>query len=104
MTTPNKRDNDYWMKRLKKDGHDRLLARILSGEITVYRATQLAGYRKKQPPTLAGKLSFHWKRASAEERKRFVKAHLIEINRVGREALAEVREQKTEKSSSPTGK
>lgn len=96
---PNKRDNDYWIKRLEKDGHSKLLARVRSGEITVYKATQLAGYRKKQPPTPAGKLSFHWKRASHAERKRFVIEHAKDVNRVLHEIADEARKLKAQKSS-----
>jgi len=40
-----KRDNAYWKGRLIKDGHDRLIERVDAEEITMYRATQLAGYR-----------------------------------------------------------
>jgi len=99
VTTP-KRDNVYWANRLEKDGHTGLLARVQAGEITMYKATQLAGYRVTGPRTPAAKLSYHWKRASAEERKRFVMQHLVEINRVGRAALAEVRAREAEKPSS----
>ncbi|RVQ68761.1 hypothetical protein EKN06_00560 [Croceicoccus ponticola] len=62
-----------------------MLQRVEGGEITVYRATQLAGFRQKKPPSPAGKLSYHWKRASHDERQRFVAAHAKDINRVLRE-------------------
>src|SRR5690349_10569556 len=90
MTATSTRDNSYWIDRLNKDGHSKLLDRVRAGEISVYKATQLAGYRRSGPRSPAAILSYHWKRASAEERKRFVKHHLFEINRVGKEALAEV--------------
>lgn len=93
-----KRDNEYWAGRLEKDGHGEILARVQSGEIKMYRARQLAGYLAEKPKSEAARLSFHWKRASAEERKRFVKHHLIEVNRVGREVLAEVRAQESKKA------
>ena len=99
MTNTVKRDNSYWTQRLEKDGHEKLLARISTGEITVYRATQLAGYRKTASPSPAAKLSYHWTRASHAERKRFVKAHIVEVNRVGREALTEVRAEEAQKPS-----
>lgn len=85
------RDNAYWLQRMKKDGHAGLLERITAGEITVYRATQIAGYRPKGPRTPAGKLSYHWKRASAAERLRFVTVHAREINRVLNELAGELR-------------
>ena len=98
MKATGKRDNGYWLGRLEKDGHRKLLARVRSGEITVYKATQLAGYRKPGPRSPAAKLSYHWKRANVAERKRFIQHHLGEINRVGREVLAEVRAQQAQKS------
>ena len=85
MTNTNKRDNSYWTKRLEKGGHDKLLARISADEITVYKATQLAGYRKKALKSPAAILSHHWKRASHAERKRFVAFHVTEVNRVLKE-------------------
>ncbi|WP_127610930.1 hypothetical protein [Croceicoccus ponticola] len=97
MAETTKRDNEYWRARLGKDGHADLLARVEADEISVYKAAQIAGYRAKGPRSVSGKLSYHWKRASADERKRFVKHHLIEINRVGREALAEVRAEEAKK-------
>jgi hypothetical protein len=99
MKTSNLRNNAYWTNRLKKDGHEALLDRVQAGDITVYKATQLAGYRKPGPRTPAAKLSYHWQRASAEERKRFIRHHLVEINRVGKEALAEIRAEKAQKPS-----
>jgi len=99
MNDTMKRDNSYWLGRLQKDGHSRLLAQIEAGELTVYKATQEAGYRAKGPRSPAAKLSHHWRRASHAERLRFVKNHLVEINRVGREALTEVRAEKAKKPS-----
>lgn len=100
MTAASKRDNNYWSERLAKGGHGELLARVQSGEITMYSATQLAGYRKKGPRTPAAKLSYHWTRASADERKRFVAAHLLELNRVLRETGEELKAMKAKKPRS----
>ncbi|WP_057883656.1 hypothetical protein [Tsuneonella troitsensis] len=97
MTVPSERNNTYWTKRLKKDGHDTLLDRVQLGEITVYKATQLAGYRKSGPRSPAAKLSYHWTRASAEERKRFVLAHLKDVNRAVREVADDLRALKAQK-------
>jgi len=99
MNDTAKRDNGYWLNRLDKDGHHNLLARIDAGEITVYRATQLAGYRKQGPRSPAAKLSHHWKRASAGERRRFVTAHAKEVNRVLHEVRDELVKLKAEKSN-----
>lgn len=99
-----KRNNEYWRQRLAKDGHARLLDRINAGEITVYGATQLAGYRPKGPRTSAAKLSHQWKRASADERKRFVTAHLKEVNRALREVADELKTMKEQIAREEAGK
>ena len=97
MSTSNARDNDYWMRRLAKDGHGDLLARVQAGEVSMYEARRLAGYRKAGPRSPAAKLSYHWKRASADERKRFVAAHLLELNRVLKTTAHELAEMKAQK-------
>ena len=94
-----KRDNSYWLGRLQKDGHAELHAQIEAGEITVYKATQTAGYRPTGPRSPAAKLSHHWKRADHAERKRFVVAHLKEVNRVMREVRDELVQLKAQKPS-----
>lgn len=75
MPTPCKRDNAYYAARLKKDGHRKLLERVESGELSMYKATQEAGYRAKAPATAGDKLSYHWKRASYAERFQFIAAN-----------------------------
>lgn len=80
MQSSSKRDNGYWLRRLKKNGRGDLIERIEAGAITVYQATQIAGYRQKGVRSPAAKLSYHWQRASAEERLRFIAAHPLEIN------------------------
>ena len=92
-----KRDNTYWQGRLEKDGYVDLLAQIEANEITVYKATQHAGYRKKGPRSAAAKLSFHWTRADHGERKRFVLAHLKDVNRVLREVGDDIKKTKAQK-------
>lgn len=89
MANTGKRDNAYWLQRFEKDGHRALIKRIEDGEISVYKAREIAGYREPGPRTPVAKLSHHWKRANAEERLRFVAAHAKDINRV----LLEVRDQ-----------
>ena len=92
-----KRDNSYWLARLQKDGHSNLLAQIKAGQLTVYKATQEAGYRAKGPRSPAAKLSHHWKRADHAERKRFVMAHLMDVNRVLREVGEDIKKIKAKK-------
>lgn len=92
-----KRDNAYWLRRLDKDGRSDLLARIDAGEITVYRGTQIAGYRKKASKSPAALLSYHWSRADHVERKRFVVAHLHEVNRVMRDVRSDLMKLKAQK-------
>ena len=94
-----KRDNTYWLGRLEKDGHGDLLAKIGAGELTVYKAAQEAGYRAKGPRTPAAKLSHHWKRADHAERKRFVTAHLKDVNRVLRDVGDDIKKMKAQKPS-----
>ena len=71
-----------------------MLKQIEAGKITVYEASKRAGYRKIGPKAAASVLSYHWKRASHEERKRFVLAHAAEVNRVLLEIANEARERK----------
>ena len=99
MKDTTKRDNSYWLERLKKDGHSDLLAQIEDGQISVYKATQKAGYRKKGPKSVAAKLSYHWGRADHAERKRFVTAHLKDVNRVLREVGNDIKEMKAQNPS-----
>jgi len=99
MKDISKRDNIYWLRRLEKDGHNDLLAQIEAGKITVYKATQEAGYRKKGPKTPAAKLSYHWTRADHAERKRFIAAHAKDVNRVLREWGEDMKKLKAQKPS-----
>ena len=94
-----KRDNSYWLRRLEKDGHADLIEKIQAKEITVYKATQKAGYRKIGPRSPAAKLSYHWKRADHAERKRFIAAHAEQVNRVLREWGDDLKKLKAQKLS-----
>jgi hypothetical protein len=98
MATTGKRDNAYWLHRLEKDGHGDLLVRVEAGELSVFKATQLAGYRDKARSSPADNLAYHWKRASAAERRRFVLAHLKDVNRVIHEVRNELVAAKEQKS------
>ena len=99
MKDTSKRGNSYWLGRLEKEGHGVLLAQIEAGEMSVYEATQKAGYRKKGPRSAAGKLSYHWQRASHAERKRFIAAHAKDVNRVLREWGEDMKQLKAQKPS-----
>jgi hypothetical protein len=95
----NKRDNSYWLRRLEKDGHRDLLAKIEAGKISVYKAAQEADYRPKAAKAPAAQLSYHWGRADHAERKRFVLAHLKDVNRVLREVGDDIKKMKAQKVS-----
>ena len=97
-----KRDNAYWRKRLRKDGHEKLLAQIEDGEMTVYRATVRAGYRKR-PSDLGDRLSHHWRRADHSERKRFVLSNLKDVNRVLREVGEDLKKAKAKQDGAEPG-
>ena len=98
--TSNARNNEYWLRRLAKDGHNELIDRVRAGDLSMYEARGLAGYRKSGPRSPAAKLSYHWQRASAEERQRFVAAHLTEINRVLKDTARILAEMKAQKPNS----
>lgn len=104
MVSKSKRDSAYWLQRLEKDGRNDLIARIQAGEVTVYRATQIAGYRRRLPPSPAGKLAYHWERADHTQRKAFVTKHLKDVNRILKEVAAELTKLKREKSGDGSGK
>ncbi|NTZ42141.1 hypothetical protein G7A66_03335 [Altererythrobacter sp. SALINAS58] len=73
MTDTIKRDNSYWLHRLGRDGRDDLLKMIDDGDITVYRASLAAGYRKKRAATSrADQISYHYSRADLAEKRRFI--------------------------------
>lgn len=67
-----KRDNQYWAGRMLKDGHTEILERCECGEISMYRARQLAGYLSAKPSTPSERLSYHWERADTLQREKFV--------------------------------
>lgn len=81
MTGKQKRDNTYWAGRLKKDGHDDLLARCDAGEISMFRARQLAGYLPEKPSSVADRLSHHWRRADVVQREKFLIDNMASVLR-----------------------
>lgn len=97
-----KRDNAYWADRLKKDGHRELLDQIAAGEITMFKARQVAGYLTKSPASPAEKLNYQWNRASHNERKRFLAMNLLTIDRLIKEVSADLTSHKAKKLATRT--
>ena len=65
--------NSDYLRRLKNDGRQDLIDKIQSGEITVYAASVLMGYRKKRSaPSRSEQISYHYSRASLADKRRFV--------------------------------
>ncbi len=65
--------NEDYIRRLKNDGHTKLLEQVEKGEITIYGAAIAAGYRKrKTAKSREEHLTHHWKRASEKEKIRFI--------------------------------
>lgn len=75
------RDNTYWAGRLKKDGHDDILDRYETGELSMYRARQLAGYLAEKPSSIADRLSHHWQRADVLQREKFLIDNMASVLR-----------------------
>lgn len=68
-----KRDNEYYLQRLRREGRGDLVEQINSGEISVYKAAIDTGLRRRsKAPSRSEQLRYHWSRASAFERRRFV--------------------------------
>jgi|GEM_PF-6732079 len=68
-----KRDNNYLLDRLEREGREDLLEAIKAGEMSVYRATTVAGLRKKRSaPSRADQISYHYSRATLAEKRRFI--------------------------------
>lgn len=80
----NERDNNYWRKRLIKDSHDELLAKVDAREISMYEATFKAGYRKKQRKQGLALIEAEWPKLSREDRMIFVARNLREMNEIMR--------------------
>ena len=97
-----KRDNAYLLHRLQRDGRDDLITRINSGEISVYAACVQAGLRRsKSTETRAEQLTYHWKRANAADRRRFVVDNFGSLAPIVNNLVKEIRASK-EKMGSPS--
>ncbi|MXO61398.1 hypothetical protein [Qipengyuania oceanensis] len=83
MANEIKRDNAYWLGRLEKDGRTDLLGMINDGDITVYRATIDAGYRKSRAASSrAEQISYHYSRATLAEKRRFIADNWSSVARI----------------------
>ena len=72
--------NEDYIRRLKNDGHTKLLKQIKAGEIKVYAAAIAAGYRKrKTAKSREEHLTYHWKRASENEKIRFIARNFVTL-------------------------
>ena len=77
-----KRDNQYYRARLAKSSRNDLLAKVDSGEISMYAACVAAGFRKKRSETTLEGFKRSWQRLSKNDRRRFVASNLIELNSI----------------------
>jgi len=93
-----KRDNTYYMTRLKRAGRDDLLEQVYDGKMSVYKATIEAGIRKKRSASSrSSQLSYHWSRADKRQRTRFMIDNFEAIDLLRKELVARV-EQKHAKA------
>ena len=96
-----KRDNSYWLQRLEKDGRDDVLKMIEDGDVTVYRATVIAGYRKKRTsPSRADQITYHYARATLTEKRRFIVENWPSVARIVGDLAKRKRE--SEKAQKPS--
>ena len=77
-----KRDNDYYRVRLTNSSREDLLAKVDSGEISMYAACVAAGFRKKPSHITLEGFKRSWQRLSKDDRRRFVASNLIEVNTI----------------------
>ena len=97
-----KRDNSYLLDRLNREGRGDLITRINAGEITVFAASVQAGLRRrKNTETRAEQLTYHWKRANAADRRRFVVDNFGSLAPIVNNLVKEIRTSK-EKMGSPS--
>lgn len=90
------RNNDYYLARLRKEGRHELLEKISCGQITVYEASCVVGYRKKALRPSADKLSHVWLRTGQTERLKFAARHLVELSNLVKEVIARVQAEKNQ--------
>lgn len=77
-----KRDNNYFRKRLLKDSQDKLVQQVDAGEISMYEATIKAGYRKTAKKQGLDLLESEWAKLSRSDRQKFVARNLRELDEI----------------------
>lgn len=88
MAKPIKRDNAYFLERLENSGREDLLEAIKAGDMSVYKATTVAGLRKKRSaPSRADQVSYHYSRATLAEKQRFIIDNWSSVTRIASDLL-----------------
>lgn len=88
-------NNSDYIRRLRKDGKRDLLEKIENQEISVYAAAVKAGYRKtKASPSRTEQIAYHWSRASAAERQRFIVTNWSTVGPIADDIARRLRELK----------
>ena len=91
-------NNEDFLRRLEQDGREDLLKQIKAGDLTVYRAALMMGYRKRRAaPSREAQITYHWTRASAAEKKLFLKRNIQSVAPLMQRIIAEHREKEAEK-------
>lgn len=91
-------NNEDYLRRLKQDGRADLLEQIEAGELSVYGAALKMGYRKrKTASSREDHITYHWSRASAVEKKRFLKRNFQSVAPMVQKIIAEYREKQAKK-------
>jgi len=91
-------NNEDYLRRLKQDGRDDLLEQIEAGELSIYAAALIMGYRKRRTaPSRADQITYHWTRASSAEKKLFLKRNFQSVAPMVQKIIAEHREKQAKK-------
>ena len=91
-------NNEDYLRRLKQDGRDDLLEKIEAGELSIYAAALIMGYRKRRTaPSRADQITYHWTRASAAEKKLFLKRNFQSVTPMVQRIIAEHHEKQAKK-------
>lgn len=93
MVKVQKRDSNYYLRKLKRLGRDDLLEKCHAGKMSVYAASIEAGFRKRRTaPSRVGHLSYHWSRTSKRERLDFMVQNFREIDMLRTELVQRVKD------------
>lgn len=97
-----RRDSGYFIERLARDGRHDLLAKIETGDLSVYSASIEAGLRHRNRTTSRSEhLSYHWARTSEAEKLRFLLRNIKSIAPMVVRILKQLNA--TKKDASPLG-